>query len=63
MTIKINDNSDCAGELLVLSDMLKANKGYLFKDFSRREIVEIAINELYDKLIAEKKNNTNQRKI
>lgn len=63
ITIKINVNSDCAGELDAPADMLKSNKGYLYKEFSRREIVEIAVNELYDKLVAEKKNGINQRSI
>lgn len=63
MNIKIDNNSDCAGEIELLSEMLKANTGYIYKDFSRREIVEIAINELYDKLVSERKAGTKQRKI
>lgn len=62
-TVKIDHNSDCWGELDALKDMLKQNKGYLFKDFSNREIIEIAVNELYDKLVAEKKAGINQRHI
>lgn len=63
INIKINVNSDCAGELDALADMLKSNTGYLYKEFSRREIVEVAIDELYDKLVEEKKNGINQRHI
>lgn len=59
--IKIDHNSDCWGELDLLRDLLKHNKGYVYKDFSNREIVEIAVNELYDKLVAEKKAGENQR--
>ncbi len=62
INVKINVNSDCAGELDMLSDMLKANNGYTFQDFTRREIIEIAVNELYDKLVAERKAGVNQRR-
>lgn len=63
ITVKINVNSDCAGELEMLSDMIKSNNGYLYQDFSRREIIEIAVNDLYDKLVSEKKAGINQRSI
>lgn len=62
-TIKIDHNSDCWGELDALKEMLKQNKGYSYMDFSNRAIVEIAVNELYDKLVAEKKAGINQRHI
>ena len=60
-TIKINQNSDCWGEILALKDLLKANTGYICKDFSNSEIVAIAIDEMYDRLVAEKKSGKNQR--
>lgn len=61
--IKINHNSDCWGEIDALKDLLRKNKRYLAKDFSNAEIVAIAIDELYDRLTAEKKNGENQRSI
>ena len=63
ITVKIHVNSDCAGELDALADMLKSNTRFLWKDFNRREIVEIAVNELYDKLVEERKSGINQRRI
>lgn len=60
--IKIDHNSDCWGELDVLKALLKQNKGFLPKDYSNREIIEIAVNELYDRLVAEKKSGVNQRR-
>lgn len=59
--IKINHNSDCWGEIDALKELLKSNKRYTFQDFTNAEIVAIAIDELYDKLIAEKKSGENQR--
>lgn len=60
-TIKIDHNSDCWGELDALKDLLKANKGYNYEDFSNRQIIEIAVDELYDKLIAQRNAGINQR--
>jgi hypothetical protein len=62
MNIKINPNSDCAGELDALNALLKQNKKYTFCDFTNAQIVEIAVNELYDKLVDEKKRGENQRR-
>ena len=62
-TVKIDHNSDCWGQLDALKDLLKQNKWYLFKDFSNREIIEIAVNELYGKMVADKKAGINQRSI
>ena len=64
MTIKINDMSDCAGEIEALRDLIKHNLGYTYQErYTNTEIVSIAINELYDKLVCEKKAGQNQRKI
>lgn len=63
MNVKIDQNSDCYGEILALKDMLKQNAGYICKEFTNREIVALAVNELYDKLVAERKAGVNQRKI
>ena len=60
-TIKIDHNSDCWGEIDALKDLLKANKGYNYEDFSNRQIVEIAVDELYDRLIAQRNAGINQR--
>lgn len=61
--IKIDHNSDCWGELEALKELLKQNKGYSYMDFSNSAIVRIAVDELYDKLVAEKKAGINQRHI
>lgn len=61
MNIKINPNSDCAGEIEALKDLLLHNKGYTAEKLSYAAIVSIAVDELYDKLVAEKKNGINQR--
>ena len=63
MTIHLDPNSDAAGEIDLLRDLLHANTGYTYKRFTNKEIVAIAIDELYDKLVAEKKNGINQRKV
>ena len=60
-TIKIDHNSDCWGELDALKSLLKANKGYNYEDFSNRQIIEIAVDELYDRLIAQRNAGINQR--
>lgn len=62
MTIKINPNSDCAGEIELLKDLLKQNKRYTAENLSYAAIVSIAVDELYDRLVAEKKAGENQRK-
>ena len=61
--IKIDHNSDCWGELEALKELLKQNKGYSYMDFFNSAIVRIAVDELYDKLVAEKKAGINQRHI
>lgn len=61
--IKINHNSDCWGEIEALKELLRKNKCYLAKDFTAAEIVSIAVDELYDRLNAEKRNGENQRSI
>ena len=63
MNIKIDQNSDCFGEIIALRHLLKQNKRFTYKDFTNLEVVEIAINELYDCLVAEKKAGINQRNI
>lgn len=63
MTIHIDQNSDCAGELDALKTMLKKNKRYLYEDFSYKDIVAIAVDELYDRLVVEAKAGENQRSI
>lgn len=63
MTIHLDPNSDAVGEIEALRDLLYENKGYAFKRFANKEIVAIALDELYDKLVAEKKNGINQRNI
>lgn len=63
MNIKINPNSDCAGEIELLKDLLRQNNRYTAENLSRADIVAIAVDELYDKLIAEKKAGLNQRTI
>ena len=62
MNIKINPNSDCAGELDALKELLRQNKNYTFGEWSYAAIVAVAVDELYDKLVAEKKAGENQRK-
>lgn len=62
MNIKINPNSDCAGEIEALKDLLRQNKRYTAENLSYAAIVSIAIDELYDRLVAEKKAGENQRK-
>ena len=47
-------NNDAAGELEELREMLKHSKHFVSKNYSTREIVEIAINELYDALVRER---------
>lgn len=61
-TIKINHNSDCWGELDALKTLLRGNTGYSFEQYSNAEIVAIAVDELYNKLVADKKSGKNQRK-
>lgn len=62
MNIKINPNSDCAGEIEMLKDLLRQNKRYTAEHLSYAAVVAIAVDELYDKLVAEKKAGENQRK-
>lgn len=62
-TIHLNPNGDAVGEIELLKKLMKENTGYTWKDFSAREIVEIALDELYGKLVAEKKAGKNQRKL
>lgn len=62
-SIRIDQNSDCWGEIERLRDLLRHNTRYIAKAFSSAEIVAIAIDELYDKLAAEKRNGENQRNI
>lgn len=62
-SVKINQNSDCWNEINMLKELLRKNKHYMFKKYSNAEVIAITIDELYEKLIAEKKNNENQRKI
>jgi len=61
--IKIDHNSDCCGEIEALLELLKENKSYLSKDFSNNEIMANAIDELYNLLVAKKKNGENQRSV
>ena len=61
--IRFDTNSDCWGELDELKELLRQNKGYLAAEFSKGEIVTIAVDELYDKLVAEKKAGINQRRV
>lgn len=63
MTIHIDQNSDCAEELDALKTMLKKSKRYLYEVFSYKDIVAIAVDELYDRLVAEAKAGENQRSI
>lgn len=63
MTIHINNNSDCAGEIEELKALLKRNTGYTAADLTNADIVAIAIDELYDKLIQDAREGRNQRKI
>ena len=60
--IKIHNNSDCWAEIDKLKELLKHNKRYLPEDFSNADVVAIAVDELYDRLMAEKRNGENQRK-
>lgn len=60
-TIHINAMSDAAQEIEDLKKMLKQNRGYLFQEWTTAAVVEVAINELYDKLGREKANGENQR--
>lgn len=62
MNIKINPNSDCAGEIELLKELIRNNKRYTAENLSNAAVVSIAVNELYDKLVAEKKAGENQRK-
>jgi hypothetical protein len=39
MTIKINPNSDCAGELDALKELLPKNKSYTFGEWSYAAII------------------------
>lgn len=61
--IKIDHNSDCWGELDALKTLLRENKRYSFENFTNAQIVAIAVDELYDRLVAEKKHGENQRRI
>lgn len=61
--VKINHNSDCWGETDKLKELLKHNKGFLAKDYSNAEVIAIAVDELYDRLVAEKKSGENQRQM
>lgn len=54
-TIKIDQNSDCWGEIDALKALLRESKHYATKSYTNAEIVSVAVNELYDKLVAEKK--------
>lgn len=63
MNIKINPNSDCAEEIELLKLLLRGNKKYTAAKLSNADIVSIAVNELYNKLIAEKLVGVNQRSI
>ena len=63
MTIHLDPNSDAVGEIDLLRDLLHGNTGYTYKRFTNKEIVAIALDELYDKLVAEKKSGINQRNI
>lgn len=61
MTIKISDMSDCAGEIEALRDLLKHNLRYTYQErYTNAEIVSIAVDELYDKLVGEKKAGQDQ---
>ena len=63
MTIRIDNNSDCAGEIEELKTLLKRNTGYTAADLTNADIVAIAIDELYDKLMRDAREGRNQRKI
>ena len=63
MTININPNSDCAGELDLLKDLLRRNTRYAAESLSYAAIVSIAVDELYDRLIQEQKAGINQRTV
>ena len=63
MNIKINPNSDCAEEIELLKLLLRGNKKYTAAKLSNADIVSIAVDELYDKLNAEKMAGVNQRSI
>ena len=60
-SIKIDHNSDCWSELELLETMLKQNKRYNNQNFSASEIISIAVDELYDRINAEKMAGKNQR--
>ena len=62
-TIKINDASDASTMLDDLPDLLKRNKLFSPEDYSIRDAVEIAITELYEKLLEEKRAGINQRNL
>lgn len=53
--IKISHNSDCWGEIEALKKMLKESPRFISADYTASEIVQIAVNELYDALVNEKK--------
>lgn len=61
--IKINHNSDCWGELDALKNLLRQNKKYTAEELSNAQIIAVAVDELYDKLVSEKKAGINQRSI
>ena len=63
MDIKIDSNSDTAGEIEELKTLLKSNKHYLYMDYTNKTIVQIAVQELRDRLIKERNAGENQRKI
>ena len=63
MDIKINPNSDCAVEIELLKLLLRGNKKYTAAKLSNADIVSMAVNALYGKLIAEKIDGVNQRSI
>lgn len=59
MNIKIEQNSDCCGEIELLKEWLKQSPHYTSypkNSFSNADVVAIAVNELYDKIVEERKN-------
>lgn len=56
-TVKINANGDAAAMLDELPALLKKSGVFVPVDYSRREAVEIAIVELYERLKEEARKN------
>lgn len=57
-SVKINHNSDCWGEIEALKEMLRHNTGFNFENYTAVDVISIAVNELYDKLVTEARDGT-----